>query len=151
MDDGLPGLRAALKAKRTAQRAAAKARHREGGVTPVDIAKLAQTAFVPSVGGPLQDAALGLRTSHPAKLRARLDAWRWSERDRNAYGDMEDKDAIEAFVDGSFTVCTVDNMVYQALPRYLPPCAQTCGAAAGVPRSRLGRHPPTSNRSGWGR
>ena len=48
MDGGLPGLKAAEKKLERTKKAAAKARQR-GGPAPADIAKLSQTAFVPTV------------------------------------------------------------------------------------------------------
>lgn len=136
LEGGIPGLRAALKATKRGELAAAKARHR-GDVTPTptDIAKLAQTAFVPTVGAPLQDAARRLRTD-PSTLCARLAAWRSSEDDVGSCGDLEDKDAIETFVDGVFTVCTFDNAAYQKLP--LPPTHAESGTSRQVPRAGCG-------------
>ena len=134
MDEGIPGLRAAIKATKKAQLAAAKARHR-GLSTAADVAKLAQIAFVPAAGAPLQEAAQRLRDD-PATLFARLSSWRWSDADREPFGDIEDKDGIECFVDGVFTVCTVDNATYQPLP--LRPSAEMSSEDAGSSSSSGG-------------
>ena len=109
MEEGMQGLREATKAAARAKKAAAKARARTG---PVDVAKLAQIAFVPSAGAALQEAAQALRTE-PAVLCARLAAWRSSAEDREPSGDIEAKDAIESFVDSVFTVYTLDNASYR--------------------------------------
>ena len=53
---------------------------------------------------------------HPATLCAHLAAWRSSDEDRDACGDMQSKEAIECFVDSYFTVFTVDNLSYHPLP-----------------------------------
>ena len=102
-----------------AKLAAARARARGQQLSAIDVAKLAQTAFVPTGGARLQEAAQGLRTS-PATLCTRLAAWRASARDRSPCGDVEDKEAIEAFVDGVFTVATLDNTTYSSLPARSP-------------------------------
>ena len=85
---------------------------------PADVAKLAQTAFVPLAGVDLMEAARALRAAHggPAALCAHLAAWRASDEDRDACGDIQSKDAIECFVDSYFTVFTVDNLRYHPLP-----------------------------------
>ena len=63
----------------------------------------------------LQQAALPLRVD-AATLCARLAAWRSSEEDRESCGDVENKEAIECFVDSCFTVFTVDDATYHPLP-----------------------------------
>ena len=113
MEGGLPALHEAEKAAEKAKRAAARARFR-GGMAP-DIAKLAQTAFVPMAGMDLQEAAQRLHVD-PSTLCARLDEWRSSDADREPWGDIESKDAIECFVDSFFTVCTFDDVTYHPLP-----------------------------------
>ena len=114
-EGGEPGRQAAEKAAKKAKKAAAKARHRGQLPAAADIAKLAQTAFVPTVGMDLQQAALPLRVD-AAILCARLAAWRSSEEDRESCGDVENKEAIECFVDSCFTVFTVDDATYHPLP-----------------------------------
>ena len=126
LDEGLPGLRAAIKASKRAKMATAKARAR--GLSPLkphEIAKLAQTAFVPLVGVAVQSAAQALRAD-PAALYARLASWRAKGCDDDAEPSaecacaaLEDQEAIEHFVDSLFTVFTVDNSSYLPLP-YLP-------------------------------
>ena len=126
LDEGLPGLRAAIKASKRAKMATAKARAR--GLSPLkphEIAKLAQTAFVPHVGVAVQSAAQALRVD-PAALYARLASWRAKGCDDDAEPSaecacaaLEDQEAIEHFVDSLFTVFTVDNSSYLPLP-YLP-------------------------------
>ena len=113
-EGGEEGLRAAEKAAKRAKKAAAKAQHRGETPTAAAIAKLAQAAFVPTVGMDLQRAAQPLRLD-PATLCARLDAWRTAPEDREPFGDVETKDAIECFVDSCFTVFTVDNATYHPL------------------------------------
>ena len=114
-EGGEEGRREAERAARRAKRAAAKARHRGKTPAPADIAKLAQAAFVPSAGRDLQQAAQPLRVP-PATLHARLDAWRASGEDREPFGEVDFKDAIECFVDSSFTVFTVDHTTYHPMP-----------------------------------
>ncbi len=71
---------------------AAKARRRgllHTQAKPADVAKLAQTAFVPLGGVDLMEAARPLRVAHghPATLCAHLAAWRSSDEDRDACSD----------------------------------------------------------------
>ena len=61
-------------------------------------------------------------------LFARLSSWRWSDADREPFGDIEDKDGNK-LVDGVFTVCTVDNATYQLLP--LRPSVEMSSEDAG--------------------
>ena len=110
-----------VRATQKAKKAAAKARRRgllHTQAKPADVAKLAQTAFVPLGGVDLMEAARPLRAAHghPATLCAHLAAWRSSDEDRDACGDMQSKEAIECFVDSYFTVFTVDNLSYHPLP-----------------------------------
>ena len=76
----------------------------------------------------MQESAQELRLD-PATLCARLAAWRSLEGDDEPSGNIEDKEAIESFVDSLFTVCTVDHAVYQPLSLR----ARTEGCASDVP------------------
>ena len=109
-----------MRAAQRAKRAAARARRRgllHSQAKPADVAKLAQTAFVPVAGVDLMEAARALRAAHggAAALCAHLAAWRSSGEERDACGDIQSKDAIECFVDSYFTVFTVDNLRYHPL------------------------------------
>ena len=82
---------------------------RDSCAPPVRIPARAQA------GAALQESAQQL-LSDPAALYERLAAWRSLEGDDEPNGNIEDKEAIESFVDAVFTVYTTDNASYRPLP-----------------------------------